>query len=433
MPRTLNLLALSAIALTARFAVADEPSDDQMGANQFSAVVNSDNVYVRSYAGENEYPVAKLNRGDGLVVVGSKGDWLKVLPPTGVNCLVGKAWVEARSNGMARVREDAASTPNVRISSLLSGNYGRVVVTLKPGQDVKVVGQQEEYFQIQPPPGAFAYVNKRFVDPVKKVEVIADRGTLRVKNAGEDRTVDKPIPPITPDMVKPTPPTVVDSTTKPSNGDVAIAPTTKSSDTDTASLDAMEAKLTAAGKLPLTQQPIDDLLAGYRSLASDANQPEATRKGAEMRVKLLEVRQDALKTIVAANEDRQKRAAEQMPLDAEAKEIGQRIAAAQFKVYAAVGTVRTSSLASNGRSLYRLTDPATGRTVIYLDDADGHAAGLEGQFVGVKGAVADDNVKRIKLVRPQAIEAVDPNELKTGAVRSGLIPASLTETADAGR
>ena len=436
MPRTITLAALGAITLAVRLAVADEATDDQMAANQFSAVVNADNVYVRSYGGENEYPVARLNRGDGVVVVGSKGEWLKVLPPNGVNCLVGKAWVEARSNGMARVREDAASTPNVRIASLLNSNYGRVVVTLKPGQDVKIVGQQDEYFQIQPPPGAFAYVHKRFVDPVKKVEVIADRGTLRVKNAGEAPPLDKPVPPITPDMVKPptpTPPVVVDNTTKPSSDTVVVAPTTKPAEAETASLDALEAKLAAAGKLPLTQQPIGELLASYRQLAADSNQPDVARKGAELRVKLLEMRQDAVKTIADTEAARQKRVAEQLPLEAEAKEIGQRIAAAEFKTYAAVGTVRASSLASNGRSLYRLTDPSTGRTVVYVDDVDGKAAGLDGQFVGVKGAVASDAVRQIKIVRPTAIEPVDPNELKTGAVRSGLVPASLTETADAGR
>jgi hypothetical protein len=261
---------------------------------------------------------------------------------------------------------------------------------------------------------------------------------MRVK-LPDEKLVDKPVPPITPDMVKPpTPPTpqLVDNVpaTRPAdNGEMAIAPTTKPADTATASMDTLETQLIAAGKMPLAQQPIDELLTGYRTVAANASLPEATRKNAESRVKLLEIRQDALKSIADANAARQKRAAEQLPLEAEAKEIGQRMATAEFKNYAAVGTVRSSSLAANGRSLYRLTDPATGRTVVYLDDVEGRAPNLEGQFIGVRGVVTDDPTRQIKLLKPQAIDPVDPADLKTGTVRSALIPASLTATADASR
>src|SRR2546430_782310 len=49
--------------------------------NSAIASINSDNVYVRSGAGDNYYPTVKLNPGSQVTVVGSKFDWLKVIPP----------------------------------------------------------------------------------------------------------------------------------------------------------------------------------------------------------------------------------------------------------------------------------------------------------------------------------------------------------------
>ena len=164
MPRLMIAPAcLAALSIAASATFAEDLAPDQMGPYQFSAIVNADNVYARSDSSENDYPVAKLSKGDAVTVVGNNGDWLKILPPDSVYCLVGKAWIDARGNGaIGRVRDDATAV-NVRIASPLSKSYGKVVTQVKAGTDVNIVGQQEEYYQIAPPAGAFAYVHKRFV------------------------------------------------------------------------------------------------------------------------------------------------------------------------------------------------------------------------------------------------------------------------------
>jgi len=74
--------------------------------------------------------------------------------------------------------------------------------------------------------------------------------------------------------------------------------------------------------------------------------------------------------------------------------------------------------------MYRLTDPATGRTVIYLRTADSTVAGLMGQFVGVKGDASTDPQLSLRVIEPTGIEVVDPAKVNT-TVAAEFIPPSL--------
>src|ERR1043166_7392051 len=78
--RLFSLLTI-ALASIAQISFADDIAPDiQNSRNAALCIVNSDGVYVRSAAGENYYPTAKLNKGDQVTVVGEKFDWLKVIP-----------------------------------------------------------------------------------------------------------------------------------------------------------------------------------------------------------------------------------------------------------------------------------------------------------------------------------------------------------------
>lgn len=458
MPRLMIAPAcLAALSIAASATFAEDLAPDQMGPYQFSAIVNADNVYARSDSSENDYPVAKLSKGDAVTVVGNNGDWLKILPPDGVYCLVGKAWIDARGNGaIGRVRDDATAV-NVRIASGLSKSYGKVVTQVKAGADVKIIGQQEEYYQIAPPAGAFAYVHKRFVELVKRVTVVNDHGRLVVNQpGGADKPGDKPADTGGPQLVKvpPIPAGMENPATQPADtGTVAGqpqpgqlaggTPTTSPSDApgtqpavaaaDDESFEALEARFNAATKLPLGEQPIDDLIGRYQKVVDAKALPAASMQIAAFRLKGLALRKEAAETLKQGDAERKAREQAQMPLREEAKEISQRMAANESKRYTAVGTLRASSLPSNGKTLYRLTDPATGRTVIYLTDANADAVSREGTFVGVRGPITDDSARQIKLINPQSIESVDPADLAKGTVSSGMVPPSLASTSDAGR
>src|SRR5687768_5544825 len=71
--------------------------------NSAECVVNADNVYVRSGAGENYYPTMKLSKGTKLTVIGEKFDWLKIVPPEGSFSFVGKHYVEKTGEGVGKV------------------------------------------------------------------------------------------------------------------------------------------------------------------------------------------------------------------------------------------------------------------------------------------------------------------------------------------
>jgi len=422
------------------------PSDAGMGQFQFSGMVNADNVYVRSAGSENDYPVTKLNKGDSVVVVGVANDWLKILPPEGTFCLVGQMWVDARGDGtVGRVR-DGSHDVNVRIGSNLNNMIARIVMTLDGGADVKILGKQDEYYKIAPPPGAFVYVNKRFVDVVKRVTVAFNNGQAEVKPA-EDNTTPAPTPTPQPkgDEVASntggnsgpaTTPTdhsdttvAVTPTPSPTTEPIAATPTTMPTGEAQAAFDALEQRFADASAKPIDQQPLAELIAGYKMLADDKTLPDSISKTADNRVKALTTRQELFADFQKHQADQQAAAAKELPAVAEAKEIEQRIKDTETKHYSAVGTLHTSALSYNGQTLYRLTDPSTGRTVIYIVTTDPAVKALEGQFIGVKGDATDDTARRIKYIAPSAAETVDPTDLARGTVTSGLVPASLTATA----
>ena len=60
----------------------------------------------------------------------------------------------------------------------------------------------------------------------------------------------------------------------------------------------------------------------------------------------------------------------QQALKAEQQELADQIKKNDVALYAAVGTLRTSSFQSGQTTLYRLTDPQTGRTVVYVRSND---------------------------------------------------------------
>jgi len=451
--KAVSPLALATLALAAPlYAESPAPADAGMAQFQFSGMVNADNVYVRSGGSESDYPVVKLNKGDSVVVVGASGDWLKILPPEGVFCLVGQMWVDARGDGtVGRVR-DGSHDVNVRVGSNLNNMIARIVVTVDGGTDVKILGKQDEYYKIAPPAGAYVYVNKRFVDVVKRVTVTFNNGQAEVKPA-EENAPPSPAPTPAPqpkgeevasntntNNATPTPaPAPAPSggtenaapapTPNPATEPVAAKPTTMPAAEAQAAFDALEQRFVAASAKPIDQQPLAELMAGYKMLADDKTLPESISKTADSRVKSLKVRQELYADFQKHQADQQAAAAKEMPAVAEAKEIEQRIKDTESKRYNAVGTLHTSALSYNGQTLYRLTDPSTGRTVIYIVTTDPTVKALEGQFIGVKGDATDDTVRRIKYIAPTAAEVVDPADLARGTVTSGLVPPSLTATA----
>jgi len=396
---------------------------------QWFGLVNAGAVYVRSAASEDAYPVMKLEKGAQVKVVGMKFKWLKILPPEGTFAYVPQAYVQRRGDGkVGRATREIIA----KVGSSLTQQKTNPMAKVEQGQDVQIVGEEDEYYKIQPPEGSYLYINQQYVDPYKPI------GT---PDAGEPKptapnTIAKntPKPDGSPEGQAKT--GIVDGlasekgtapTTQP-GGDVAAAPATQPADPVTVAsdtFDKLESDFKGANEKSITEQPIDQLLTGYQDLLKQDALPTSMRRIAESRVATLKLRGEAKADYLTAKAEQQKSMERRQALQAEKQEIEQRIKENQITVYAAVGTLRPSSLQRGNTMMYRLTDPATGRTVAYIRTNDSKYAGMLGQFIGVKGTINTDTALNMKFIdQPSEAKQIDSAKVNK-TITAQIIPPSL--------
>ena len=426
----------------------------------FSGVVNSNAVYVRSGPSENDYPTMKLDKGAEVTVRGIKFEWLKIAPPPGSFCYVAKAFVDRNGNGSTgRV----TSTLNVRVGSQLNELKAKIASKLEPGVAVEIVGEEQEYFKIRPPEGVFFYVNKQFVDPVKPINVgpndpaaaptaapagpagqdpvnpettatadqppvVTEQPTERTAQAPPPEPTATDMPPVADGTGTPVEPAPVEQS-RPTPQPVArnfepATPATQPTAEAEAEFERLERAYAEATVKPLSDQPVKELLDGYDKLASGNELPESLRRIAEFKAEVLkhrlEVQQQFADTRKLLDDGKQR----QMALQAEREELEQRIKESDIHFYTAVGTLRPSSLQQGTETLYRLTDPANGRTVVYVRTNDQKIAAMLGQFIGVRGEVQSDPRLNVRVINPTGFEPVNPAKVGD-KVAAQIVPPSL--------
>jgi hypothetical protein len=416
-----------------------------------AGTIVADDSLVRSGPGvENYYATARLGKGDRVTVIGTHGDWLMIAPPPGSFCYVGKAWVTRDGDS----DKGTVSQPDagVRTGSQLNDSKLTRPMHLNVGDTVKIVGDTREYFKIAPPAGSCLYIEKTAVDltppPVAAAQVpatpaapvlssaAAASGTQTPAAASKSdltMTTMTPAAPPAPASTQPAEGMTAGPTTGPS--DVAIAPTTKPSEpTAQMKFDTAEQSFADASAQPLQQQPIDSLTSQYSVLATDSTLPESERKIVDMRLATLKLRADAKNQYVDAMKMQADAQSRRQAQKAEQDELAQRIKDDNVTMYAAVGTLRTSSLVQTGTTLYRICDPANGRTMVYVRTNDPKYAGLLNQFVGLKGDVSHDDAMNLKILTPTDGVGVDQSKVGT-TIAATIVPPSMagrTATASTG-
>ena len=196
--------------------------------------------------------------------------------------------------------------------------------------------------------------------------------------------------------------------------------------TSQAQFDRAEREFTRADHLPLAKQPLDGLEWRYKTLATDPTLPTSMRQVAERRTADLAVRIDARRQMLATDRQAAADAAREQALAAEQRELADRVKSQQVATYAAVGTLRVSSLQQSGPTLYRLTDPNSGNTLIYVRTTDRTTYdGLLGQFIGVRGNVTVDAATRLRYVTPTAADVVEVAKVNNGVVAAFTPPSLL--------
>lgn len=430
-------VALAAPLLTARGASAQSAppaADGTPPVNAANAVQPrmgkaTVNALVYSSTGTKGYPTMRLKEGAQVTVVGYKGEWLTILPPEGSFCYVPRAFVNV--NGAGRGEGKGVVTKEVLAKAGSSMNPSKYTpqAKLSPNDTVTVVGDDgDEYLKIKPPEGAYLYVKKDEVAPMEPLVRRPD-GVLTPP------APQPPAPTVASGGRETEPPAVGPSVTvTPGPGDVAAAPppavpaAPPSTQPGTAALlqqlQKLEADFADMSKKPLLEQPVGDLLAQYEQLATNPSLPDVARRIVDVRTTTLKVRNEAREQFQAVQKQQQEFQERQKVAGVEGDEIKQRIKEIDIQVYAAVGTLRTSSLQVAKTPLYRLTDPQTGRTVVYVWGTDPKVPDLIGQFVGVKGPMQTDGRLNLKVVTPTAVESVDQAKVN-GSVAAEIVPPSL--------
>jgi SH3-like domain-containing protein len=417
----------------------------ETGKQPVACVVNADAVVVRSGPGENYYPTMKLDKGAKVTVVGHKFGWLKVIPPEGSFSYIGKAFVTRKGDG---TKGSVNGTEvRVRAGSSLNEMVSIVQAQLNTGTEVEIIGEKNEFFLIKPPAGAFVYVSEKYLDPIPQpaggqpVEVAQN-----TTNANNHAAPQAPMPAEGATTAQPavegTTPAPTDTTNveqaaapstqpAPTGADaVAQAPTTQPLSAD-AQFDALETEFTAMSQQPIEEQKIEELIGSYQKLIAGAELPESMKRIADVRVKLLGIRNEAKGQYVEARKMQEAGMQRQQALRAENEELQEQIKKTDVAVYAAVGQLQTSSLQNGPAVLYRLTDPSTGRTVAYVRTNDAAKYGsMIGKFVGVKGETTSESALAMKVIVPTDATEVDPNALYRTIAATIVPPSMLPKTAN---
>jgi uncharacterized protein YgiM (DUF1202 family) len=394
------------------------PPEIENAKYNFQGVINSPAVNVRSGPGDNYYPTSKIEKGQTVTVVGIRFDWLKIKPPADSYSYVAKAYITRSGDGTT----GTVDKPDLRVraGSTLNEMKTTVQTTLQQGDKVTILGEKDEYYKVAPPANVYLYVNKSYVDPVKTVEPAPEQ---IVKLGPATKPADN--------NVSQTPDHLAKATTKPADiidrqPEVVVAevPTTKPAiDASQVAFEKLETDFIEMSKLPIDQQAMEPMIKGYEALTT-SDLPESLKRTVDIRLATMKLRSQSKDEFLALKKSQEDAAQRQVALRAEQQELEERIKTNQVKMYTAIGTLRTSSLQQGGSTLYRLTDPSTGRTTVYIRSADPKFGAHLGKFIGVSGDLVTDQQLNIRVVSPTASEVVDMTKVGKG-VAAQVIPPSL--------
>ncbi len=387
----------------------------EVAVQSFEGRVDANLVNIRSGPGENYYPTMRLERNTTVVVVGATLDWLKIMPPAGSYSLISKQFVEPSADGSTgRV---VGTRVNVRAGSLLNAQADTVQRQMDRGETVTILGEQNSFYKIAPPPGVFAFVQKNFVVPVRPVEtpaaaVVAEapRGLAAADGAAG-------------------------GTTRPTEGGLAVdepaaprEPTTQEAaeiarrEAAEQVYDAVSTEYTAAMQKPIEDRPLAQLAEKYQALADNEDLPSTLRLNSEMAASLRAQVTTQQEVIEARRRGREieellnrQRALQQ--------QVAGNVQAANQTTFTAIGQMQTSSLQQAGLPLFRLIDPGTMTTLVYVRD-NGQLSSYVGQLVGVRGDISADTALQTRVITPTGVVPVSPADINR-RVTATIVPPSL--------
>ena len=243
---------------------ADEKPSPQVenAKHQFFGEINDNAVYVRSGPEQQLLPDDEAQEGRQVTVVGIKYDWLKILPPEGSFSYVPQAYVTRRGDGkVGRVNQTAERAGGL----VAQRDEDDRAVKLNEGEDVRSSARKTSTSRssrrrgvpVRPPairrahrPGKCPGADRR---QSKKPGELTEEPTEK-RSRGQPSEPSRSV-----ERREPRSPTAARRT------DGAHEPSAVASAVE--DFQALEAEFEAASKLPMIDQPVEQLTERYAALA----------------------------------------------------------------------------------------------------------------------------------------------------------------------
>ncbi len=375
-----------------------------------------------------------LDKGDVVKIVGEEGSFYKVIAPT----LEGKktAFVYLPPGSVQKAVIDKPATPNptpvvtpptpkpiepVRPDTTNNTNdagnsdNANNVTNANPETDINTqVKPDVNNTDVTNPPVNPNKDDTKVVVPDIKADLPNNDTKLGTDTHNSDNKIN---------------PTQVNPVVKPDNNAVSpsIAETTDNGKTDqpkvtvptpaalqtfkfeNKELQAIEAKMVEALKLPLEDQPIADLMNAFHAYLGDASLSAQDEYFLQARVYQLKKNAELAKTLIALKAARENIKADPeikpITIDANASNIG------KAPQYDATGLLQTSGVYDgvNLPRLLRLVDPTTKRTIAYLRPSNNVDTERNlGQLVGIQGQTRLDRALNLKIIDVKNLDVLEP-------------------------
>lgn len=451
-------LAFSSLHASAQNAPA---AADEQGT--YVGVVSGDDVYVRSGAGNSYYPFFKIHRGDLVKVTGESYGFARI-------ALVGPAFNE----GFGYIKQAKADAPRIRLdgggrsgvtlgrvdviapnleANNLPKDSWKVLVRLDADKPLTVLDSTDlgadMLYKVALPAEATGWVNAQFVPRATAEESEMFQNMLAGKTGAaappaaspsvpsnakppENAVANTPVnQPVTADPVPLPGDQVAETPAPPATELVAInetpatAPATQPDKPREPTFNDLEAafkRLQAEPKETAELAPMRDM---YVALAARNPTDSRLQSYTSTRIKQLDIWEtlQQKKLEIAGISERMKMSSE------EAEAV--RRALERSAEYTAVGRVASSTIYDGASlpKLFRLQDPATGRTIAYLKpDADYALANRIDIIVGIVGDKAYDESLRLNIITPRRIDVLSPEGKPAAAPAS--VAGAKTDTED---
>jgi len=116
-----------------------------------------DTVNVRSGPGTNYSIITRLNKGDGVIILGEEFGWVRIEVPLATFSWISADFVERGEENQGMV---TANRVNIRAGS---GTDFDILGQVNRGDKIEIVDEVEGWYKVKPPAGAAAWIHSDYV------------------------------------------------------------------------------------------------------------------------------------------------------------------------------------------------------------------------------------------------------------------------------